>query len=246
MVPAMRTSPLGLSDKQVEAGTRVLPKGNRYQLRLFRVAPMVLLARHVPAPRSNQVFGLLRPPGARWVVVKGGRLLEHLLHELPGSLDSVTAREQRALSKNRIVNQVFVCAHDLGAVGGVVLKTHPRGSQLDLRAVLLSEKGQRDSGLLAELKGEMVALEPDGFVLTKHLTRWLLERKRYGLMLLLESLAGSHEERHSGPPPVVDEHARRNEGLRVAVRIDTLLIPVTVVLPAHLSLIHISEPTRLR
>ena len=48
-----------------------------------------------------------------------------------------------------------------------------------------------------------------------------------------QALAGSHEERHAGPPPVVDLQTEGHEGLRLGLRVDALDRAVAVVLTAH-------------
>ena len=148
------------------------------------------------------------------------------------SIERVLTTEAGLVARDRVVDEPFVGllpgAEDLVVVDLQVdlLGHHPLAGRLGLKmhrdAVVLAESeaqvvrvGQRRAGLLEEQPGRSLELD---------------HRFERGAR---ERLSGADEERNTRPAPRVDPEPERDERLGVGASMDSILVDVSAILPAH-------------
>src|SRR3954454_23250674 len=72
--------------------------------------------RELPAAASREPLGVDRAPAALRVRLRCGRLREQRRGDLPHALDAVSAREERLVADQRVVEQALVRGQELVAV----------------------------------------------------------------------------------------------------------------------------------
>src|SRR4051794_10563017 len=88
-------------------GSSLSPSSSGWRTRSAQITRR-RLCRELPAAAAGEVFGFVGPPAALGVGLRGRRVGEERGCELPHALDAVSAREQRLVADQRIVEETLV------------------------------------------------------------------------------------------------------------------------------------------
>ena len=179
---------------------------------------------------ATRALALLGAPRAGRVGVHRRRGIQQRLEHPPRLLDGVLAREAHRVADERRVQEHLVRRRALASLLGELDVELDAARPAHVGPVRVDD--QPDARARIELDDELVRLGHPRLREDLEPRRVLEDEPELGLRDG-KALAGTDEERHTGPAPVLDVEPKRSVGLGRRIGIDALDVEVAVVLPAH-------------
>src|SRR5262245_27548101 len=179
-----------------------------------------------PTVGCDQLVRLWRPPGAGHVLEHGHHVTQHGVHDPPGLLDVVLAREAGGIAPHRVEQELFVGPH----LGGVAFLADDELDRFpfELIARFLHQRADRDHAIGCDPETKIVGRRREPREDRRRLAQ--LDEDFGGRHR--QALARSDVERHALPPPRVDLESERHEGFYLRLRPDARLVAIAAKLTA--------------